>query len=170
LLFQIKFARPIKVYDDKIECRYTIRVSRRGIGSMTLGYVFTDYFAQGCTWGDIAFFLHLLTSDNNYKAGNLRVPITRASSIEGVKLLSPLWTDEQSRLAFKAKLTSALKPDIDYVAEIKRLRELDGKTRLRFSEEWAECEAFVASVRAAVTTITSKRPREEREPLGGKRR
>lgn len=150
---QVKFAKPIRVYDDPayIDCEYSVNVSRRGIGSSTLGYVFSDHYAQGSTWGKLAFFLHLVTNDSFYNAANLRVPITRAASIEGVKLLAPLWVEDPEgkidrRAEYKVKLKKALKPDVDYVAEMVRLRALDEATRLRFPEEWAECQALVKSL------------------------
>ena len=148
---QIKFPEPKRLYNDEdnVDCNYTVRVSRRGVGSTTLGYVFSDYFAQGCTWGKAAFFLHLLTSDSFYKAANLRVPITRATSIEGVKLLAPLWIEGDkgvSRAAFKELLKTALKPDQDYVAEMTRLRALDEATRERFSKDWNACQNVVQSL------------------------
>ena len=33
--------------------------------------------------------------------GNLWVPVTRANSIEGIKLLAPLWTTKAERLRLK---------------------------------------------------------------------
>ena len=162
---QIKFREPVRLYHDgrHIDCDYTVFVTRRGIGSTTLGYVFSDYFAQGCTWGEVAFFLHLLTSDKFYKAGNLRVPVTRASSIEGIKLLAPLWTTEAERLRLKGQFVNALKPDRDYVAEMARLRTLDEATRRLYDKEWSECKAFVDQLRAA---LKKKKEREgDRAPL-----
>jgi hypothetical protein len=140
------------VYDNPnhIDCEYIVKV--RGIGSVTLGYVFTDYFAQGATWGKLAFFLHLLAEDTFYRAANLRVPVTRAASKEEVKLLAylaPLWTTEEGRKAFHALLKKTLKPDRDYVSEMKRLRRLDEDTHIRFSQEWNDVQALLRRLKEA---------------------
>jgi hypothetical protein len=42
------------------------------------------------------FFLHLLAFDQHFKAGNLRVPLSRNSSIDDVKFLTPLWDSNLS--------------------------------------------------------------------------
>ena len=153
LICKVKFPTPVRVYDNPkhIDCEYTVKVARRGIGSITLGYVFTDYFAQGATWGKAAFFLHLLAEDTFYRAANLRVPVTRAASIEEVKLLAPLWTTTtmEGRKAFHALLKKTLKPDRDYIVEMKRLRKLDEDTRIRFSQEWNDVQALLCRLKEA---------------------
>ena len=81
--------------------------------------------------------------------GNLRVPVTRASSI---KLLAPLWTTKAERLRLKGQFVNALMPDRDYVAEmsrLSRLRSLDEETRRLYDKEWSECKTFVDQLKAA---------------------
>ena len=80
------------------------------------------------------------------------MPVTRASSIEGIKLLAPLWTTKAERLRLKGQFINALMPDQDYVAEmsrLSRLRSLDEETRRLYDKECSECKTFVDQVKAA---------------------
>ena len=72
-----------------------------------------------------------------------------AASIEEVKLLAPLWTTEEGRKAFHALLKKTLKPDGDYIVEMKRLRRLDEDTRIRFSQEWNDVQALLCRLKEA---------------------
>jgi hypothetical protein len=104
-----------------------------------MGYAVTDFYAQGMSFKDDAFFLHLLSFDKMLKAGNIRVPISRLSSLDDVKLLAPLWTSEPGRALLKAKWAAALKPQKDLVTEMQRMRALDETTRQQHADIWADC-------------------------------
>jgi hypothetical protein len=119
----------IQVLKDSIDTSEVINVSRTG-HSLVLGYAMTDFYAQGLSFNQDAFFLHLHTT-GQIKAGNLRVPLTRPSTIEGVRLLSDLWTTEKEKESLAKRIVTAFALDVAFVAEMTRLELLNKETLLR---------------------------------------
>jgi len=86
-----------------------------------LGYVVTDYYSQGCSFLLETFFLHLRA--RSWEAGNLRVPLTRPSSLADVHLLAPI-DEGMTRAKAVDRLRRVLKPPKSYLKEMERLAKL----------------------------------------------
>jgi hypothetical protein len=121
--------------------------------SIGMGYVFTDYYAQGASWKGDPYLLHLKlpppgkkidevngkaakeNMGSSFKAGNLRVPLTRAGDMDGINLVAPMWRpgDDVEEARVVDNIYRALLPSEDYIAENARMKVLDVSTKERFS-------------------------------------
>ena len=136
LLMQVKFQRgPMALYQDSIEIVEELAIERIGL-LLGLGYTFTDFFAQGVSFKTAAWFIHLFLTGrgNRLCAGNIRVPLTRPSSLDDVCLLAPLFSNAKEKEALVQKFISAFRPDPAYVAEMERLETLQRVTNASFDD------------------------------------
>jgi hypothetical protein len=115
--------------DDPASVGTTIDIKRTGF-PLAMGYAVTDYFSQGMSFKDLPFLMDLRPPpDGHYKAGSLRVPITRPSSMKDVHLLAPLFTTPAERSALVQKLKAVLRPNPARNQEMERLRGLHAATQ-----------------------------------------
>lgn len=120
------------LYQDSIDIGESLTIERLGL-LLGLGYTFTDFFAQGLSFKQAAYFIHLSIQSGRLSAGNIRVPLTRPSSIDDIRLLAPLFKNPKEKEAIVQKFINAFKPDPAYVAEMERLKGLHDATVARFS-------------------------------------
>ena len=134
---QVKFQRgPLPLYEGSIEAGEQVTINRLGV-LLGMGYVFSDFFAQGLSFGLDAFFLHLVAS-GKLNAGNFRVPLTRPSSLDDVRLLAPLWKTPKEKEALIRRFINVFKPNPSYVAEMQRLKGLHEATLARYATQDAK--------------------------------
>ena len=125
---------PMQLYKDRMDIGETLTIERLGL-LLGLGYTFTDFFAQGLSFKQAAFFIHLWIKSGKLSAGNIRVPLTRPSSLDDIRLLAPLFTTPKEKEAIVQKFMNAFKPDPAYVAEMERLKVLHDATLTRFQQQ-----------------------------------
>ena len=136
-IVQVQMQRgPIQLYKDRMEVGETLTIERQGL-VLGLGYTFTDFFAQGLSFKRAAFFIHLWIQSGRLSAGNIRVPLTRPSSLDDLCLLAPLYNNPKEKEAIVRKFINAFKPDPAYVAEMARLKVLHDATLTRFQQDLA---------------------------------
>jgi hypothetical protein len=119
-----------------MEVGETLTIERLGL-ILGLGYTFTDFFAQGLSFKQAAFFIHLWIQSGRLSAGNIRVPLTRPSSLDDLCLLAPLYNNPKEKEAIVRKFINAFKPDPAYVAEMARLKVLHDATLTRSQQDLA---------------------------------
>ena len=119
----------IQIFHDGIDSTANpgvIGVMRLGI-SLYMGYCGTDYFSQGISFKRDAYFLHLVAS-GKLTAGNFRVPLTRPSCIEDVRILAPLWTNDAEKESMIRRVMTAFQVVPSLVADMDRLQALHQAT------------------------------------------
>lgn len=90
---------------------------------------FSSHFAQGVSFGQDKWFLHLKPpSTGVLNKANLLVPITRPSLLSDLWLLAPLYTNSVERAEVIRRFKSALKPDAEYNEEMNVLRDMSSET------------------------------------------
>ena len=127
---------PMQLYKGRMEVGETLTIERLGL-ILGLGYTFTDFFAQGLSFKQAAFFIHLWIHSGRLSAGNIRVPLTRPSSLDDLRLLAPLYNNPKEKEAIVVKFINAFKPDPAYVAEMARLKVLHDATLTRSQQDLA---------------------------------
>lgn len=124
--------RPMKLYADPMDNTVgNIIKFKRYAFLVDTALTFTDYFAQGVSFRGDPHFLHLgVSGKQGYKRANLLVPISRPARLSDLVLLHPLWADGDSaaRQRIIDMIRRALKPDMDFETEMKRLDECHSKT------------------------------------------
>ena len=160
---QVKFQRgPLPLYEGSIEAGQQLTINRLGV-LLGMGYVFSDFFAQGLSFGLDAFFLHLVAS-GKLNAGNFRVPLTRPSSLDDVRLLAPLWKTPKEKEALIRRFINVFKPDPSYVAEMQRLQSLHEATLARYSTQDAKFRAPPPAPVPTPSSITTPLPTHTHKP------
>jgi hypothetical protein len=87
------------------------------------GYAVTDYFAQGLTFKDSRWIVHLTPPPaGQFARASIVVIISRYRSWDDVFLLEPLWHDGSQRLAVIERFQKALAMHSDLEAELARLQ------------------------------------------------
>ena len=115
------------LFENTLELGNAVNVRRQGI-PLSLAYCVTDYFAQGMSFKGLPWLIHLALPDSSpvFSKANILVPLSRPSLWSELKLLTPLWPDgdEEAKAKFITKVRNALKPNVDYKAEMDRAKEL----------------------------------------------
>jgi hypothetical protein len=129
----LKYPRDHAAYplDDPASIDTVISISRTGF-PLNLGYCVSDYFSQGMSFKDLPFLMDIRPPHGPYKAGSLRVPITRPSSMKDVHLLAPLYTNDAEKAEVVRKWTALLRPVHALKDEMARLRTLHATTQVAY--------------------------------------
>jgi hypothetical protein len=93
-----------------------------------------------------AFFIHLWIQSGRLSAGNIRVPLTRPSSLDDLRLLAPLYNNPKEKEAIVVKFINAFKSDPAYVAEMARLKVLQGYPKVDEKSSLLERQALSEKV------------------------
>lgn len=98
------------------------------------GYAVTDYFAQGMNFRNDCWLLHLTPPPTGaFDRASLLVMLTRYSSMDDVKLLTPLWPtgNAAARKRVIQSFYKASQMDVDLVHELARLKHASAQTRAK---------------------------------------
>ena len=117
----------------------TIKIRRRAI-PLAEGYVVTDFYTQGMSFGDACWVAHVNLPPGMGAYSTLRasmfVIFSRFRSWEHVRTLRPFWTEQTGRQKIEECVTSLLRVTVlpcDFKAELRRLRAKQESTRGRLS-------------------------------------
>jgi hypothetical protein len=99
-------------------------VKRRGFPVLN-GYAVTDYYAQGLTFKDSLWLVHLTPPPSgSFARASIVVILSRYRSLDEVHLLEPLWGSATARQAVIAKFHKTLQMSGDLESELARLAAL----------------------------------------------
>lgn len=109
-----------------------VTIHRFGM-AMDTADVVTDYWTQGMSFLRGLFIIDLTppATGGPMKGPSIRVPLSRYSSYNDIKLFRPLWSTTSEKHIVVDKLWAALKPDKVIMAERHRLEDLANATALR---------------------------------------
>ncbi|PNH02845.1 hypothetical protein TSOC_011137 [Tetrabaena socialis] len=123
-----------------------VKLSRRNI-PLGDAYVVTDHFVQGASFGDACWVADFAPPPGGIDRASILVMLTRFKSMEHVKVLRPLY-NEDNPASFKAVVDAYVRAaplTYDLKAELERLNRLSEITRNTLADDYAHMERFIAA-------------------------